>query len=67
MVGFSYGKLREEYADLWGAMKIPAGRKVSRVELLRAGKDVPFQRVSDGIQFRIPSVLDYEVAAMYVS
>jgi lysozyme family protein len=25
MVGFSYGELREEYADLWGAMKIPAG------------------------------------------
>ena len=25
MVGFSYGELREEYADLWETMKIPAG------------------------------------------
>jgi lysozyme family protein len=25
MVGFSYGELRDEYADLWDAMKIPAG------------------------------------------
>jgi hypothetical protein len=35
------------------------------VELLKAGKDVPFQRIPGGIQFRIPSVLDYEIAAMY--
>ena len=46
-------------------MKIPSGRSVSRVELLKAGKDVPFQRIPGGIQFRIPSVLDYEIAAMY--
>ena len=25
MVGFSYGELRDEYADLWDSMKIPAG------------------------------------------
>jgi hypothetical protein len=46
-------------------MKIPENRRVARVELLRAGKDVPFQSLSGAIQFRIPSVLDYEVAAIY--
>jgi Hypothetical glycosyl hydrolase 6/Beta-galactosidase trimerisation domain len=48
-------------------VKIPAGRSVSRVELLRAGKDVPFHRVPSGIEYRIPSVLDYEIAAMYAT
>ena len=46
-------------------MKLPAGRKVTRVELLRGGADAPF-RVSGGIiEFTIPKVLDYEVAALY--
>jgi hypothetical protein len=46
-------------------MKLPAGRSVRRVELLRAEKDIPF-RVADGaIRFTIPAVVDYEVAAMY--
>jgi hypothetical protein len=35
------------------------------VELLRAGKDVPFQMANGRIEFNIPSVLDYEVAALY--
>jgi hypothetical protein len=46
-------------------MKVPAGRSISRVELLRAGKDIPFQKVKGGIRFHIPNVLDYEIAAMY--
>jgi hypothetical protein len=46
-------------------MKIPSGRSVSQMELLKAGKDVSFRRVTGGIEFRIPSVLDYEIAAMY--
>jgi hypothetical protein len=45
-------------------MKLPADWLVTRVELLRAGTDVPF-RVSDGrIEFTIPRVVDYEVAAL---
>jgi Hypothetical glycosyl hydrolase 6/Beta-galactosidase trimerisation domain len=46
-------------------MKLPVGRSISRVKLLKTGKDVPFRRVSGGIEFSIPSVLDYEIAAMY--
>jgi hypothetical protein len=46
-------------------MKLPAGRRVTRVELLQAEADVPF-RVSGGvIEFTIPKVVDYEVAAMH--
>jgi hypothetical protein len=46
-------------------MTLPAGRIVSRVELLRAEKTIPFRQTADTIEFAIPSVLDYEVAAMY--
>ena len=45
-------------------MELPADRRVTRVELLRAGTAVPF-RASDGrIEFTIPRVVDYEVAAL---
>lgn len=48
-------------------MRLPNGSKPSRVELLRAESDTPF-RVTDGyIEFTIPSVLDYEIAAVYVA
>jgi hypothetical protein len=45
--------------------KLLAGRRVTRVELLRAERDIPFHAVGDSIEFAIPSVLDYEVAALY--
>ncbi len=46
-------------------MTLPAHARVSRVELLRAEKDIPF-RVRDGaVLFTIPGVTDYEVAAVY--
>ena len=57
-----------EYYPIGGqhvTMRIPPGRRVSRVELLRAGKDIPFRMVNGTIEFTIPSVLDYEVAALY--
>jgi hypothetical protein len=44
---------------------IPAGRTVSRVQLLKAEVDIPFNRVKGGIEFTIPSVTEYEVAAIY--
>ena len=47
------------------SMTLPAGRNVSRVELLRAEKSIPFCQTGNVIGFVIPSVLDYEVAAMY--
>jgi hypothetical protein len=46
-------------------MTVPAGRHVSRVELLRAGKDIPFHQSGASISFTIPSVLDYEIAGLY--
>ena len=61
------GWIREFY--LIGAQKVrmtlPAGRLVTRVELLRAGTDIPFHIAGATIEFTIPGVLDYEVAAMY--
>jgi len=46
-------------------MKLPAGRRVARVELLQAEVDVPFRMVNGAIEFTIPKVLDYEVAALH--
>jgi len=52
-----------------GAQKVtinlPAGRRVTRVELLQAEANVPFKMSGNTIEFTIPNVLDYEVAAIY--
>jgi hypothetical protein len=48
-------------------MKLPAASKVSRVELLRAERDIPFHVVQGAITFVIPKVVDYEVAAIHSS
>jgi len=46
-------------------MRLPNGAKPTRVELLRAESDVPF-RVSGGhLEFVIPKVEDYEIAAIH--
>jgi hypothetical protein len=45
-------------------MKLPAGRRVTRVELLRAGTAIPFRQSAGQIEFTIPKVVDYEVAAL---
>jgi hypothetical protein len=46
-------------------LTLPSNRKVTRVELLRAEKDIPFEVAGAAVSFTIPSVLDYEVAAIY--
>jgi hypothetical protein len=48
-------------------MTLPAGRRVTRVELLRAETDIPFRSAAGAIEFTIPGVLDYEVAAIYAA
>jgi hypothetical protein len=48
-------------------MQLPAGRKVTRVELLRAGKDIPFKTTGGAVELTISSVDDYEVAAIHSS
>jgi hypothetical protein len=46
-------------------MSLPPGRRVTRVELLRAERDVRFSGGAGAIEFTIPAVEDYEVAALY--
>ncbi|HZT32342.1 MAG TPA: alpha-amylase family protein [Bryobacteraceae bacterium] len=45
-------------------LKLPAGARVSNVELLRAGAKVPFTHTNGALEFAIPRVVDYEVAAL---
>jgi hypothetical protein len=47
-------------------MKLPPGVKVRAIELLRADQSLPFGLESQVLQFTIPSVGDYEVAAITV-
>ena len=49
------------------SMKIPAGSRVDRVELLRVEHDVPFKTTGRGVEFVIPRIDDYEVAAIHRS
>jgi hypothetical protein len=48
-------------------LKLPARVKVKSVELLQAGQTVPFKLEGPLLQFTIPRVEDYEVAAITVS
>jgi hypothetical protein len=48
-------------------MSLPQGRRVTRVELLRAETNIPFTGGAGTIEFTIPRVLDYEVAALYAA
>jgi hypothetical protein len=48
-------------------MTLPPDRRVTRVELLRAEVDIPFQDTSGALSFTIPGVLDYEVAAIHAA
>ncbi len=45
--------------------KLPTEKKISRVQLLKADKDIPFKRTASGIEFTVPKVAAYEVAAIY--
>jgi hypothetical protein len=46
-------------------MELPAGRTVTRIELLRTERDIPFRQNGSAVEFTIPQVADYEVAALY--
>ena len=48
-------------------MEIPGGRRIARVQLLRAEKDVPFTQDRTHVAFTIPRVVDYEVAALVLA
>jgi hypothetical protein len=51
-----------------GAQKVrfavPAGTRVAQVQLLRAGKAASFVRKGNVVEFVVPQVVDYEVAAI---
>ncbi|MFZ1013643.1 MAG: ThuA domain-containing protein, partial [Terracidiphilus sp.] len=47
--------------------RVPAGRRVTRVELLRAERDIPFHAAGDTIEFTIPKIESLEVAALHAS
>ncbi len=47
------------------SFEIPPDRTVKRVQLLKSGANIPFHRAGDHIEFTIPSVIEYEVAALY--
>jgi hypothetical protein len=46
-------------------MDVPPGRRVTRVELLRAEKTIPFRQTGRTVEFAIAQVADYEVAALH--
>lgn len=46
------------------AMALPAGARVARAELLRAETSLPFTQDGARVEFTIPRVDDYEVAAL---
>jgi len=48
-------------------MRLPTGQRVKRIELLRAEGDVPFHLTNGFIEFTIPKVVDYEVAALHTA
>jgi hypothetical protein len=45
-------------------MTLPPGKRVTRVELLRAETNIPFRVAGGAVEFTIPKVVDYEVAAV---
>jgi hypothetical protein len=63
------GWIREYYpiGEQSVRMKLPEGRKVSRVELLKAETKLPFKITNETISFTVPRVVDYEVAVMYTA
>jgi hypothetical protein len=46
-------------------MRVPNSAKPTRVELLRAEVDIPFRVTGGHLEFVIPKVDDYEIAAIY--
>jgi Hypothetical glycosyl hydrolase 6/Beta-galactosidase trimerisation domain len=46
-------------------MRVPEGRIISRVELLRAEEEIPFKQTSNVVEFVVPKIEDYEVAALH--
>jgi hypothetical protein len=48
-------------------MKVPSSVRVKAVDLLRAEKSAPFEMHGQDLGFAIPSLDDYEVAAITIA
>jgi hypothetical protein len=46
-------------------VNLPEEAEIDRIELLRADKRVPYRQKKRSIEFEIPAIEDYEVAALY--
>ncbi len=46
-------------------MTLPQGKRVTRVELLRAEREIHFKQDGATIEFVIPGISDYEIAGLY--
>ncbi|HUB29818.1 MAG TPA: alpha-amylase family protein [Terracidiphilus sp.] len=45
--------------------RLPVGKRITRVELLRAERDIPFHATGNAIEFTIPKIESYEIAALH--
>jgi hypothetical protein len=45
-------------------IELPPGRRVKRVDLLRAESGIPYRQTGAAVEFNIPKIVDYEVAAV---
>jgi hypothetical protein len=61
------GWLRRHYpvGEQRVTMAIPGGKTVTRVELLRAGREIAFRSDGGSVVFTVPEIQDYEVAAVF--
>ncbi len=48
-------------------LRVPDEERIASVELLRAERQLPFRQRGSTVEFTVPEVLDYEVAALNAS
>ncbi|HEX4286963.1 MAG TPA: alpha-amylase family protein [Terracidiphilus sp.] len=60
------GWVREFYAigEQKVSLRVGSGRRIARVDLLRSERTIPFHVAGDRVEFTIPSIESYEVAAL---
>jgi len=65
----TYGWFRRNYpiGQQRVRMLLPKGVHISKAQLLRAESDLPFEQNGPTVEFMIPRVDDYEVAALYAA
>ena len=45
-------------------IEIPEEIKITKIELLKADKQLPFKQQGNRVEFIIPEIIDFEVAAL---